>query len=108
MMNTQKRQTEFGRWLCGELESRDWGIRTLARRINPGEPEIARRALNRYVHEGTLPSPEYRAAIADALGVDVDELPGDDEDEEVPLRDDPLVFAVYELVAAIRKQVASC
>lgn len=69
------------------------GVRTLARKINPAHPELPRRALNRYLHEGASPTRAYRELIADALGVTLDEVP-DDDDEEADLSAD--------LLAAIR------
>lgn len=62
--------TPFAEWLRGEIDKRDgWGIRTLARHMNPRDPEVARRALNRYLYEGAEPSGAYRVLIAEALGV---------------------------------------
>ena len=66
--------TPFAAWLREELGSRDWGLRTLARRINPDEPEVARRALNRFM-KGTWPTARYREQIANALEVDEQEIP---------------------------------
>lgn len=75
--------TPFAGWLDEQLRSRGWGVRTLARRINQREPEIARRALNRYLFEGAKPTPGYRSSIAAAFEVGDDEMPvGDDDDEE--------------------------
>ncbi|MCR4340950.1 MAG: hypothetical protein NUW01_13805, partial [Gemmatimonadaceae bacterium] len=70
--------TPFAQWLRGQLDERDWGVRTLARRMNPEEPEIARRALNRYL-AGGFPTQAYRVAIAGALGIDEREVPGSGE-----------------------------
>ena len=73
--------TPFAAWLRAGLDERQWGIRTLARRINPDEPEVPRRALNRYLYEGAQPTNGYRKQIAAALGVPESELP-EPEDEE--------------------------
>jgi hypothetical protein len=68
--------TPLAEWLRTEIDAREgWGIRTLARRMNPEEPEIARRCLNRVLYEGADPSPANRALIAEGLGVAVAEVP---------------------------------
>ena len=64
----------FGSWLRGELKSRGWGVRTLARLMNPENPEVPRRALNHYMR-GSLPTEPNAAAIAKALGIPRSELP---------------------------------
>lgn len=70
-------ETDLAQWLDAEIKQRGWGVRTLARHMtDPGEdPEIARRCLNRVLFEGSNPSPENRALIADGLGVPVAEVP---------------------------------
>lgn len=73
--------TTFADWLGDQLTQRAWGVRTLAKQLNPTHPEIPRRALNRYLHEGAKPTESYRTAIAAAFGLSKDELP-DDEGEE--------------------------
>lgn len=76
MAKRQLADTPLARWLRAEIDERpNWGIRTLARQMNPDEPEIARRALNRYMYEGADPSDAYRDQIAAALGVDPSEVP---------------------------------
>ena len=76
MAKRQLADTELARWLRAEIDDRPgWGIRTLAREMNPQEPEIARRALNRYMYEGSDPSDAYRDRIAEALDVDPSEVP---------------------------------
>lgn len=72
--------TPFAGWLRTELDARNWGVRTLARKIDPHDPEPARRALNRYLYEGARPTNGYRLAIAAAFGLSEDELPVDDEE----------------------------
>lgn len=74
MASTTPAPTPFAQWLRAQLEERDWGVRTLARRMNPAEPEVARRALNHYLR-GSLPTDTYRALIAEGLGVPVAEVP---------------------------------
>lgn len=72
--------TTYGNWLRGQLDERGWGVRTLARRMNSDQPEIARRALNRYLYEGAQPSQANREAIGAALDISPDEMPDDDEE----------------------------
>lgn len=72
---TELAPTALARWLSDRLEERNWGVRTLARRMTPADPEVARRALNRYLYEGSFPDEANRALIADALAVDPSEVP---------------------------------
>ncbi len=65
----------FGEWLSEELEERGWGIRTLARKIDPENPEVPRRAINRYIHNRTTPSAANVQAIATALGLNPADMP---------------------------------
>lgn len=67
--------TPLAEWLRAELDEHGLGVRTLARRMNPSEPEVARRALNRYLYEGAYPSEANRDLIAEALDVDATEVP---------------------------------
>lgn len=97
--------TPFAGWLNEHLETRGWGARTLARKINPSEPENPRRAINRYLLEGRWPTDEYRQAIAVALEVDVDEMPTDEEksdDEE----DDSEMRRAVDLMAELMAIIA--
>lgn len=71
-------ETPFAQWLRAQLAEKGWGVRTLARHMNPLEPEVARRALNRYL-AGGLPTAAYRASIADGLGIGVADVPGHEE-----------------------------
>ena len=77
-MGRTRATTPLAEWLTAALEERGWGVRTLARKMNPAEPEIARRALNRYLFEGSDPNDSYRDSIAEALGVDSSEVPSVD------------------------------
>lgn len=77
MGTTPLAETALAAWLRQQLDERGWGVRTLARKMNPAESEVARRSLNRYLFEGSYPSETNRQAIADALGVPVDEVPDD-------------------------------
>jgi hypothetical protein len=67
--------TPLAVWLDQQLTTRGWGVRTLARRITPADPEIARRMLNRCLFAGSYPTDEYRALIAAALDMPVAEVP---------------------------------
>lgn len=67
--------TDLARWLRAELEERGWGVRTLARHMNPDDVEQARRAVNRYLFSGSHPNPQNRALIARALDVAEDVIP---------------------------------
>lgn len=70
--------TPFAVWLNDQLDQRGWGVRTLAKKINADQPEVARRALNRYLFESGRPTTHYREAIADAFEISTDEVPGGD------------------------------
>lgn len=71
-------------------------MRALARRIQPDQPEVARRNLARWIGGYNKPTAANRNAVADALGVPRERFAAD-EDEE----DDPVVA----LMAAIRRVV---
>lgn len=53
---------------------RGWGVRTLAKKINPQNPEIPRRALNHYMR-GSRPTEPYAVAIAKAFALDRSDVP---------------------------------
>jgi transcriptional regulator with XRE-family HTH domain len=102
--------TPFGSWLRGELDHRGWGVRTLARRMHQFDPEVARRALNRYLREGSMPTQAYRAAIAEGLGISPDEMPASDDEEEEgdPMRTilrDAAVAQADAIYLALRAQI---
>lgn len=64
----------FSDWLRGQLKTQDLGVRTLARRIDPQNPDVPRRALNRYL-AGANPQRENAERIALALGVPLESIP---------------------------------
>lgn len=68
----------FSDWLSQQLAARNWGVRTLARKINPADPEPPRRTLNRYLHEGKQPTPLFREAIAEAFGIALADVPAEE------------------------------
>ena len=67
--------TPLAEWLRAELDERGLGVRTLARQMNPDEPEVPRRMLNRILYEGSYPSEANRDLLAEALDVDPTEVP---------------------------------
>lgn len=84
-----------------ELKRQGMGIRTLARRLDPEQPERARRNLNRWIHEGIKPSPANRVAVAVALGVREDAFADDEDDEE----DAEMLAALSELSRVLLARV---
>lgn len=72
----------FGPKVFSELHRQNIGIRTLARKMDPKQPERARRNLNRWIHEGVKPSPANRVAVAVALGIDEGEFADEDDEED--------------------------
>lgn len=79
-------ETPFARRVGAELDARGWGIRTLARRLEPSNPEWARRNLTRWLIEGVTPrSAETRRRVAEALGINPDDFEDDEEAEEAAL-----------------------
>lgn len=84
-----KETPAFSARLRRELDSRDWGVRTLAREIatrrqQPERVESLRRQLRKYL-DGTQPSPANRRLIEEALGLERDALKDDDDEESEPL-----------------------
>jgi hypothetical protein len=76
--------TPLSSWLREQIDARQgWGIRTLARRMTPEDPEVSRRALNRYLYEGSYPSEANLVLLANALEIPVSEVPG----SPAPFRD---------------------
>jgi hypothetical protein len=92
--------TPLASWLDEQLTARDWGVRTLAKLMNPEEPEVARRALNRYLFDGSYPQDDKTVqAIAASLDLPVAEVPPSpvpfgvrrrDVDVDAPLNRDEL------------------
>lgn len=72
----------FSNKLRAELVRQGLGVRTLARKMDPAQPERARRSLNRWLNEGIKPSPANRVAVAVALGVPEESFSDDDDAEE--------------------------
>jgi transcriptional regulator with XRE-family HTH domain len=61
----------FAETVRAELSRQNLSIRGLARRMNPGDTEKARRSLYRWLNDGIEPSAKSRAAVAEALGVEL-------------------------------------
>lgn len=76
----------FGERLRTELSRQNLSIRKLARRIDPKNPEVARRNLSRWI-AGTKPTGASRALVADALGVDMSYFDEDDEEDDSEMSD---------------------
>lgn len=81
MPTTSRHQGWFAPKLASALEETGTSVRALARRMNDGDPESARRSIHRYLI-GRVPSQETRVRIAELLGVAPERLEPDDEDEE--------------------------
>lgn len=72
-------QTRFVRRVREEMREQGLSIRGLARLMDPNNVDRARRNLHRWLDEGISPNRASVVEIADALGVDADEL--DEEGE---------------------------
>lgn len=93
-------RTRFGEWLDGELRRQRLSRRKLAKRINPHDPEGARRNIARWtadIADAVSPSDASKDALAAALGVKREDMP-DDEDEEDADVYAPLTRAVQDIV----------
>lgn len=82
MGQTTAAEPTFSEWLhaqfarMAEQEKRPtWGVRTLAKRIDPDNPEAARRAINRHLHSGSLPTETWLERYATAFEIGRDEIP---------------------------------
>lgn len=108
MGQTYTPPTPFAGWLKGELDARGWGVRTLAKRMDPANVEVARRAVNRIIHEGSLPSDPTCAALARGLDIPERDVPeaerssSDDDDEE----SDPVAALMNVLRRVVREEMA--
>lgn len=80
-MTPTKPRTRFGHQLRQELDRQGLSLRAFARRLNPSNPEVARRSLAKWNAGTVVPSLESRSAVAVALGLNPSHF-GDDEDEE--------------------------
>lgn len=69
MAERRDKAAQYGEWLRAVLDSQGIGVRTLARRLNPANPEAIRANLYRYLRGTTHPLPATQARIAAALGL---------------------------------------
>lgn len=79
-------RSPFGDRLRAQLDQRNVSIRALSRRMNPGNPEVAKRSLLRWISGRVVPSPVSVATIADALGCEMADLSDDDEEADQEMR----------------------
>jgi hypothetical protein len=85
----------FRGWLQHELTTQGIARREVARRLATKHPkgatpetiETYRRAIYRYLDESSpmIPNQSTRAAFAEALGVSLEEVPTEDEDEDLDI-----------------------
>ena len=75
----------FADKLRSELERREMGVRTLARQIDPRNPERTRRSLNKWLAGEHEPSQASRDSVTDALDLERGALDPDERDEDLPL-----------------------
>lgn len=79
--------TEFGRRLRDELDRQNLSVRALARRMQPDNPEPMRRNIARWLSplpdSSVNPSTASAHAAASSLGVSVETLLPDDDEEPV-------------------------
>lgn len=97
-------RTPFGRKLRDQLDRQSISVRELARRMQPDDPESARRNIARWLApraSAVMPSRANVRAVAEALGVAPDELNGDDDDEE----SDPVATLMNALRRFVRAEL---
>jgi transcriptional regulator with XRE-family HTH domain len=103
-------RTPFGARLRAELDRQGISNRELARRLDPADPEGARRSIARWLaprDRAVTPSRPNVAAIAAALGVQPEELqPEEDDDEESDLAA-TLVHTLKALMRHERRRAAT-
>jgi transcriptional regulator with XRE-family HTH domain len=95
-MERQARAEWFANELRGELKNKGWGIQTLARAMRPGDIDIARRNIYRWVNGEHFPQAKQRRQVAEALGLDSDRFEREEDDEDESLAD--LLFALDRFV----------
>lgn len=82
MPTTTSPRAPFAAKLRAELDRKSWGIRRLAREIDPANPEPARRQIHRHLSGAHAPSRVTRHRYCDALGIDRAALEDDDEEAD--------------------------
>lgn len=78
-MSTQT-APKYADWLRGKMEERGLTQRSLAKLVNPSDPEVARRALRRHL-KGMVPLERTRRVYATVLQTGEDLGPDDVEDD---------------------------
>ena len=92
----------FGDKLALELERQQVSRHDLARRLNPGEPENARRLIRKWIKGQHSPVRSSRVLVAEALGLESGHF--DDEDEE---EDAEMLDLLVALVSQIERRVVA-
>lgn len=92
MTTTTPTPRSFAQKLRAELDGRKMSVRALARRIDAGNVEQARRTVHRWLN-GTTPTQPNRDLVTDVLGMERGSLDPDPDEEE-----DPAVAAVRQHV----------
>ncbi len=83
-MSTVTGRENYATWLSRKLDEAGYTVRGFAKRMNPENPEIARRTLRRYIKGDVIPREPAQREIAEHLGSE--EIgPSDDDDEESDL-----------------------
>lgn len=100
-MSVVPRRSRFGSKLRLELDNRGMSLRAFARKVNPDQPEVARRNLARWIGGYNQPSRLNRIAVARAFGMPDDSFL-DEDDEEA----DPLVALMAALRRVVRDEMA--
>lgn len=80
-MSTSTSNETYAQWLERQMQERGFSTRSLARVLNPEVPEVARRALRRYLN-GMVPQARTRIAIAQALGSEESEPSSSSDDDK--------------------------
>lgn len=76
-MRTTTTGAHYGESLQAALDRTEVSVRELARRLNPSDPETARRSVKRYLRGSQTPTVQTREQIADALGLSRSDIEGD-------------------------------
>jgi transcriptional regulator with XRE-family HTH domain len=85
MAAAQTHKSSFAAWMYDTRTARGLSVRGLAKAMSrtgdTQDVERHRRNLNRYIHNGIIPTDQNKQLIADALGVSKDEMPADEDEE---------------------------
>lgn len=80
-MSVSAPRETYQEWLARKMDEGGHTLRGLAKKWNPENPEVARRALRRYL-KGVVPISRTRLEIARILGSDDSEPSSDADDTE--------------------------